>query len=293
MHKLIMTKGLPASGKSTWAKAQVLAGNGNIVRVNKDDLRKMLHEGKWSRQHEKHTKIVQNTIINTLLGAGKTVIVDNTNLTTRDEEQLKKTANDWNVQFEIQDFTDVSLEECLARDKQRQNWVGERVILEMYDKYLAPPPLPPPPECPNKNYCIIVDIDGTIAEMVDRGPFEWDKIDTDKPRLHVIRAIRTMAMVHKLVIIFLSGRDSVCYDKTYNWLCVHTKLTIYNHQLIMRKSGDTRRDSIVKREFYERSIRDNYNVMAIFDDRPQVIRECWQALGYGDRIFNVGSGKEF
>ena len=36
-----------------------------------------------------------------------------------------------------------------------------------------------------------------------------------------------------------------------------------------------------------------YNVIAIFDDRPQVIRECWQALGFGDRIFNVGGGEEF
>lgn len=61
----------------------------------------------------------------------------------------------------------------------------------------------------------------------------------------------------------------------------------------MRPQGDMRRDSIVKRELYENHIKGKYNVVAIFDDRPQVIRECWQALGFGDRIFNVGTGKEF
>ncbi len=63
--------------------------------------------------------------------------------------------------------------------------------------------------------------------------------------------------------------------------------------LLMRAPGDSRRDSIVKRELYEKHIKGKYNVVAVFDDRPSVIRECWQALGFTDRIFNVGSGEEF
>ena len=66
-----------------------------------------------------------------------------------------------------------------------------------------------------------------------------------------------------------------------------------DHDLFMRPEGDMRRDSVVKRELYEQHIKGKYNVLAIFDDRPQVIRECWQELGFGDRIFNVGSGREF
>ena len=49
--KLIMTKGLPASGKSTWAK-QYLDDNPGTKRVNKDDLRAMLDNGKWSKRNE-------------------------------------------------------------------------------------------------------------------------------------------------------------------------------------------------------------------------------------------------
>lgn len=38
MIKVIMTKGLPASGKSTWAK-QLIEENPNVYkRINKDDL---------------------------------------------------------------------------------------------------------------------------------------------------------------------------------------------------------------------------------------------------------------
>jgi hypothetical protein len=40
VSKLIITRGLPGSGKTTWARQQV-----RFVRVNRDDLREMLHGG--------------------------------------------------------------------------------------------------------------------------------------------------------------------------------------------------------------------------------------------------------
>ncbi|NUR25646.1 MAG: AAA family ATPase, partial [Catenulispora sp.] len=40
MPKFILTRGLPGSGKTTWAKAQP-----GFVRVNRDELRTMLHGG--------------------------------------------------------------------------------------------------------------------------------------------------------------------------------------------------------------------------------------------------------
>ena len=36
MKRVIMTVGLPASGKSTWAKALITKEAGRCVRVNKD-----------------------------------------------------------------------------------------------------------------------------------------------------------------------------------------------------------------------------------------------------------------
>ena len=49
MSKLIMLSGLPASGKTTKAR-ELMVEYGNAVRVNKDDLRDMLHTGSWSGQ---------------------------------------------------------------------------------------------------------------------------------------------------------------------------------------------------------------------------------------------------
>lgn len=42
MSKLIITRGLPASGKSTWAKQWVLEDPEHRVRINQDDIRLML-----------------------------------------------------------------------------------------------------------------------------------------------------------------------------------------------------------------------------------------------------------
>ena len=55
-----MLKGLPASGKSTYAKK--LANKG-WTRVNKDDLRAMLNDGKWSRSNEKFVLKVRDFIV--------------------------------------------------------------------------------------------------------------------------------------------------------------------------------------------------------------------------------------
>ena len=60
--KLIMTRGLPASGKSTWAKEQVIASGGRTKRVNKDDLRAMIDNSVWSKQNEKNILAVRDFI---------------------------------------------------------------------------------------------------------------------------------------------------------------------------------------------------------------------------------------
>ena len=42
-----------------------------------------------------------------------------------------------------------------------------------------------------KEKCIIVDIDGTVALMQgNRGPFEWHKVNGDKPNTWVINIIK-------------------------------------------------------------------------------------------------------
>jgi hypothetical protein len=54
----------------------------------------------------------------------------------------------------------------------------------------------------------------------------------------------------------------------------------------MRPIDDRRKDSIYKKEMYETYIKPDYNVMVVFEDRPQVIRECWKPLNIP--VFNCG-----
>jgi predicted kinase len=60
MLTVYFTIGLPASGKSTWAKNKVDQSPNSIKRVNKDELRAMLKysrydyqrgSGKWETRH--------------------------------------------------------------------------------------------------------------------------------------------------------------------------------------------------------------------------------------------------
>ena len=294
MKTLYMTKGLPASGKTTAAKALVATQIGT-KRVNKDDLRAMLDNGKWTEANERVILNLRDDLVKDLLDRNYHVIVDDTNLAPRHEVILKQIAKDHKARFEVLDFTHVAPEVCIERDLARPNSVGRKVILDMWERYLRPAPLKAPAHDPALDNCILVDVDGTVAEMKNRGPFEWERVGEDLPRKTVITVVNALAEKKQAKVIFVSGRDEICKARTEMWLENNVPGFMYSgpYRLKMRPAGDMRRDSIVKREIYEREILGKYNVLAIFDDRPQVIRECWQELGFGDRIFNVGSGKEF
>lgn len=285
MKTIFMFRGLPASGKTTRAK-QMLAefGTGNAKRVNKDDLRAMLDAGEWSGHNEKFLLGIRDHVVSKALEAGKHVLVDDTNLPPKHETRLRELAKEHGASFELVDFTHVTTEECIERDLRRLASVGEKVIRGMYDQFLRPVVVAPAHD-PNLPDVIIVDIDGTVAHMNGRGPFEWVRVQEDLPRMPVIRAVLTYGMSW----IFLSGRDECCRPQTEAWLEVYFGS---GRPLHMRPAGDMRKDAIVKRELYEAHVLGKYNVRAIFDDRPQMIR-MWQELGFTDRIFNVGDGREF
>jgi predicted kinase len=281
---LYMTRGLPASGKSTWSRQRVRELEG--VRVNKDELRLMLHDGVWSKANEAAVLGIRNHIVTAALKLGQSVIVDDTNFAPLHEIALRALAASARAEFEIVDFTSVPLETCLKRDAARAASVGPKVILDMYHKYLAPAPAAAPAYDPALSDVIIVDVDGTVAQMNGRGPFDWARVGEDAPRHRVIDVVKQM----KLPVVFVSGRDEVCREQTTRWL--DENCSVEAATLLMRFAGDNRKDTIVKRELYEAHIKGKYNVMAIFDDRPQVIR-LWRELGFGDRLFDVGEGREF
>lgn len=291
MKKLIMYKGLPACGKTKAAKALLkVFGSGNAKRINKDDLRAMLDDGQWSKGNEQFVLETRNFLVRKALASGLHAIVDDTNLAPKHEEALRKLAQAEGAEFEVKDMTDVPLETCVKRDLYRANSVGGAVIIDMWERYLKPKDPEPPKWDAKLPNAIICDVDGTVAEMHNRGPFDWSLVQQDTPRHVVLGVLESMyRSSYDIKVLFVSGRDSVCREGTEWWL---NHFWGHGFELFMRPQGDKRKDSIVKREIYDQHIAGKYNVVAIFDDRPQVIR-MWQSLGFKDRIFNVGDGTEF
>jgi len=137
--KLIVTKGLPGSGKTTWAKAE--SERTGAILVSRDDLRAMLHPGSWpfgDLMWEARCTVAQHALIEALLRDGASVIVHDTNLNRDHRHALLDIAIKTRAYQAVKSFTDVPLEECIARDAARPNPVGEAVIRGMWQKYLAP-----------------------------------------------------------------------------------------------------------------------------------------------------------
>lgn len=279
MPKLLMLRGLPASGKSTYAKS--LADKG-WVRTNKDDLRAMLNDGKWSKSNEAAVLRLRDFIVIDALQRGKNVVVDDTNCAPFHEETLKQLAQDNKAGFEVK-FFDTPLEECIKRDLKRPNSVGERVITKMYGDFLKPQP-PAIEHDPSLPSAVICDIDGTLAHMVNRGPYDTSKYLDDKKDDLVHWAFARLSAEGGTRII-CSGRSDEFRTDTEQWLAANG---ISYDLLLMRRAGDVRKDSIVKRELYEQSIQGKYNVRLVLDDRNQVVDMWRDELGL--KCFQVAPG---
>lgn len=119
---------------------------------------------------------------------------------------------------------------------------------------------------------IICDIDGTLAHMHGRGPFEWSGVGEDIVDETIAQLLRILEMDFNPFIALFSGRDLSCHKETTDWLNGNH---IPYSGLYMRPEGDNRKDSIIKRELFEKHIAGKYNVLFVLDDRNQVV-DMWR-----------------
>ncbi|MGL5035385.1 MAG: AAA family ATPase [Microcystaceae cyanobacterium] len=267
MLKVIICKGLPGSGKSTWAKKLIDDHPGQYKRVNKDDLRAMLDNGKFSRSNEDFVLEVRNQILLMALKEGKHIIIDDTNLHPKHETKIRELVKGI-ATVSIQDFTNISVETCIKRDLTRFASVGEKVIRDMYKQFLAPQAEPYQFQ-DGLPSAIICDLDGTLCLIKNRSPYDASRCDQDD-----LNPVVANLLVGKTVLL-VSGREDQYREPTLRFL---TKYNITYHQLWMRETGDSRKDSIVKKEIFDRHIRGVYNIEFVLDDRNQVV-ELWRSLG--------------
>ena len=135
MKIITLTKGLPASGKTTFAKSLVQQTKGGTIRVTPGDLREMLHENNWSKENEQMVIRIRDHIIIEGLLAGYNIIVDDTNLNPMVEYEIRKQFSHI-ATIKTKDFTHVSLETCLKRNNARERKLPEKVIIDMHEKYI-------------------------------------------------------------------------------------------------------------------------------------------------------------
>lgn len=233
----------------------------------------------------------QLAIAEAALADERDVIVDDMNLRPKYLNMWHQFAVDHGADFVVKEFHR-SIQTCIDRDQTRERVVGDQVIRDIAAKQMPngkflpwEPPVSTPVEKvvahPGLPGVYIVDIDGTMTTgPKDRSPYDWSKVGQDDPRWPVVELVERIMMQHPSSrIIFLSGRDGSCYDITEEWLRrLFADEFDGQWSLIMRKEGDNRKDSVVKRELFDQHIRNQYNVRLVLDDRDQVVK-MWRSLG--------------
>jgi predicted kinase len=292
MQKILILRGIPASGKSTFAK-QYLIDHPEFRRINRDALREMHNGYIQNEDNEKFIKKLRDLIIMETLLAGNSVIVDDTNISPKNENRITDISREYTnktgkkVEIETMLF-DITLDEAIKRDSERERPVGHKQITKMHNTLngiredRGPNYKPQDTTLPS---CIICDLDGTLAILNGRSPFNASECEKDllnEPIAHILATY--MKLGDK--IILLSGRMDEHKDQTIAWL---EKYKIDYDQLIMRKTGDMRKDAIVKKEIVDENIWGKYFIRFTLDDRNQVVDMWRHEVGVACLQVNYGN----
>ena len=142
----------------------------------------------------------------------------------------------------------------------------------------------------------IFDIDGTIADIshrlhyIESNPADWRAFyaacGDDKPIVEVIQIAKALQVNHSIHLI--TGRSEEIRVGTARWV---NEQRIFFSELMMRKVGDHRQDSVVKSELLDELLaqtgRPMSSIAGVFEDRKQVV-DMWR--GRGLRVFQVADG---
>jgi len=133
-----------------------------------------------------------------------------------------------------------------------------------------------------KESCIIIDLDGTLADIRHRRDQltknnDWKKFNSE---MHLDglnswckEIIEKFKKSHKVLIV--TGRSQDFSDSTEKWLLKHD---VFFSKIFYRESEDYRDDTIIKKEIYENKIKPNFLPLFVVDDRLKVVR-MWRELG--------------
>ena len=147
MRTLIITRGAPGAGKSTWIEQ-----NGLLPYTLSPDTLRVMHgsrelqaDGRLAVARNQDTeKATWKTLFQMLeyrMSRGEFTVIDATASKTKDIKQYKDLADSYRYRMYVVDFTDIPLETCLAQNKMRHpdKWVPEEGIINIYSRFATQP----------------------------------------------------------------------------------------------------------------------------------------------------------
>ena len=281
--KIILTRGIQGSGKSTWAKAWVAEDPEHRIRINNDDLRNMFGPY-WVTSREDVVSHAKQTIVTYAMGKQYDIVVDNMNLNPKEVQYWRNVVNYYNgytktgehYEIEFKDFF-TPLEECIRRDSARTNPVGEKVIRDTWRRYkhfiqtseveryvnnLRPWKI-------GKPTCVVIDMDSTVCFNTSKRPWFGDgsteAMIKDVPNYGVVELIKAQ----EYPVVVCTGRNKDQYNVTKEWLANQGINPIAYY---MRENGDYRKGVEVKSELMNQ-ILDKYNVLVVFEDCEPIVQK--------------------
>ncbi|MFF5085452.1 AAA family ATPase [Actinoplanes sp. NPDC000266] len=151
-RRLFVTRGLPASGKSTRALRWVAEDPQRRARVGSDQIAAMLHPqalagdgATYGPLYAGREQLVVNAVIEVLLCSGLDVVCDDPFLEPHYLETVRELAARCGAELVVWDLTAVDVEECIERDRRRgldgEQSVGERKIRRQHQLLRESQPL--------------------------------------------------------------------------------------------------------------------------------------------------------
>ena len=286
IRQIILTRGIPGSGKSTWAKAWVAESPETRIRLNWDDMRNMMGPY-WVPSREPINKAMMWCAVNTAAYCDKPydIVIDNMNLNPKGWKEVEEWIETYNASHHAKSlnlcyvlyFRDffIPVDECIRRDAMRSNPIGEKTIKEIWRKYkhfiqttsvtnYVENLLPKDPSKPD---CVVIDMDSTMCFNTNGRPWygkgSTEAMIDDIPNEGVVNLIKAQ----NYPVVVCTGRNQDQLGVTEQWLNKHG---IYPEMMFFRANNDFRTGVEVKSELMDEILK-IYNVVAVFEDCEPIV----------------------